>query len=88
VSRLGIIDVLELAVTLVFAIPIGLFGIEKLLQGELIAGGFGIGVAILMIVIERYVWTPDDVPGDAAQSVVGRIVRRSDDSEREEPDEQ
>jgi hypothetical protein len=83
-SRLGILDLLGLATALVFAIPVGLFGIEKLLAGDLAVGLAGLGIAVAMVAIEQWLWTPSDVASDTAQGVVKRFVTRPEDGE--EPD--
>ncbi|MFW6384072.1 MAG: DUF7533 family protein [Halodesulfurarchaeum sp.] len=73
-ERLGILDWIGLAATLVVAVPIGVFGGLSLLGGDLLLGGFGVGVAVGLVALER-VWTPGEVPVDFLQWVVGRLVR-------------
>jgi hypothetical protein len=74
-DSLGILDWIALAATLAVAVPIGVFGVLSLLDGQLLLGGFGVGVALGLIGVEL-VWTPGDLPAEALQRVVGRLVRR------------
>jgi hypothetical protein len=81
-SRLGILDLLGLAATLVFAIPVGLFGIEKLLAGDLAVGLAGIGIAVAMVAVEQWLWTPGDVAGDTAQGMLDRVLTEPEEGEQ------
>lgn len=72
--RLGIIQTLELAAALVFAIPVGLFGLSQLLDGRLAVGGGLLAIAVLMIVVPYHLTTPGDLPGKAAEKAVGGAV--------------
>ncbi|MFW5895851.1 MAG: DUF7533 family protein [archaeon] len=73
-ARLGIVDLIALAATLAFAIPIGLFGLQLLLDGRRLAGITGVTVAVGLVVVEQYVWTPGDVPQDALSAVLRRLL--------------
>ena len=57
---LGIVDVFSLAATLLFAIPIGLFGLTLLLEGRRLLGLTGVAVALGLVLAERYLWSPED----------------------------
>lgn len=56
--RLGIFDMLTLAGSLIFAIPVGNFGVSQLLAGETAMGVGMIVVAIAMVVVPQYVLDP------------------------------
>ncbi|MFB6101836.1 MAG: hypothetical protein ABEJ73_04655 [Haloplanus sp.] len=79
--RLGILETFGLAASLVFAIPLGLFGVESLLAGRTTLGSGLVVVAVLMVVLPYRLTTPTDVPAAVAERVVGRAVRERDDDE-------
>ena len=76
-ARLGVIDYITLGSTLVFAIPIGLFGGQLLLDGQILLGLTGVGVAVSLLLVERFLWTPEDIPIDVGKSLVKRVVGES-----------
>jgi hypothetical protein len=73
--RLGILDMLALAATLVFAVPVGVFGLNKLLAGETTLGAALVVVAALMVVLPQLLTTPADIPGKLAGKAVGKAVK-------------
>jgi hypothetical protein len=77
--RLGIIETLGLAGALVFALPVGLLGIERLLAGQALLGGGLLLVGVLMIVLPHRLTTPTDLPAAVAERVVGAAVEDPDD---------
>lgn len=77
----GIIGLVGLAITLAFAVPIALFGLTLLADGEVLFGAAAVGVAVLMVVLEEYLTTPGDVPGKAAEKVVGAVVKEPEEKE-------
>ncbi|WP_458186867.1 DUF7533 family protein [Haladaptatus sp. NG-WS-4] len=79
--KLGILDTVSLAATLVFAIPIALFGIERLLAGQTLLGGAFVVVAALMVVLREWLTTPTDIPVSAVQKVVGKVAKTEDEKE-------
>jgi hypothetical protein len=82
-ARLGILEMVGLAATLVFAIPVALFGLERLVGGDTLVGVGLLVVAVLMVVLPRRLTTPQDIPGEVAERVVGSAVKSDDDSERD-----
>ncbi|MFC4550664.1 MULTISPECIES: DUF7533 family protein [Halorussus] len=80
-SKPGIIGTIQLAATLVFALPVGLLGVNKLLAGETVVGGAFLGVAVLMVALEEYLTTPTDVPASLAEKTVGKVAKTPDDEE-------
>ena len=82
-ARLGILEMVGLAATLVFAIPVALFGLEHLVGGDTLVGVGLLVVAVLMVVLPRRLTTPQDIPGEVAERVVGSAVKSDDDSERD-----
>jgi len=73
--RLGILETVGLAASLIFAIPVGVFGIETLLSGQRALGAGLVVVAVLMVVLPRRLTTPTDLPGAVAERVIGTAVK-------------
>ncbi|WP_117593006.1 DUF7533 family protein [Haloprofundus halophilus] len=84
---LGILDTIGLAATLVFAIPVAIYGIEQLASGETLFGVALLAVAAAMVLVPRYVTTPDDIPGKAAEKAVGSAVKNPEKNETREKEE-
>jgi hypothetical protein len=80
-ARLGIFEMVGLAATLIFAIPVALFGLERVATGDTVLGVGLLVVAALMVLLPRRLTTPQDVPGEIAGRVVGRAVKTDDDEE-------
>lgn len=83
-SRLGLLDTIELGITLVFVIPLVVFGIEKLFAGEFLFGAFGLGTAAVMLLIRQFLWTIDDLPGDVAKGVTNRLLIEDEESNEQD----
>jgi len=56
--RLGVIDMVGLAATLIFALPVGNFGVDRLLAGEPVMGVALIVVAVAMVAVPHYFIDP------------------------------
>lgn len=67
--KLGIVQTIELAASLIFAAPLGMFGISRLLDGDVVLGTGLVIVAALMVLLPQYLTTPGDVPG----KVLGKV---------------
>jgi hypothetical protein len=80
VSR-GILDLLGLATTAVFALPVAAYGLFKLSSPEPHVGVALLVVAGLMVAFQEYVTTPGDVPGSVADGVLSRVLPNEDDEE-------
>lgn len=74
----GILELVGLAGSVLFASSVGLFGLQTLADGDTVAGLGYLGVAALMVLVPYYVTTPDDVAGSAAERAVGWVVRDDD----------
>ena len=59
--RLGILDTIGLAMTVIFAFPVANFGVTRLLAGEPIIGIALIGVAVAMVAVPHYFTDPRTV---------------------------
>ncbi|MFB6123596.1 MAG: hypothetical protein ABEJ78_09065 [Haloferacaceae archaeon] len=79
--RLGILETIGLATTLVFAIPVGVFAVETLLAGDRFLGGLLLLVAVLMVVLPRRLTTPEDVPAAVAEKTIGTAVEPPDEED-------
>jgi hypothetical protein len=77
----GIIGTIKLAATLVFALPVGLLGLQFLLDGRSILGGGFVAIAVLMVALQEYLTTPTDVPSSMAEKVVGKVAKSPDEEE-------
>lgn len=75
-ARLGILDLVALGATLAFALPIGVFGVHLLLAGRTGLGLAGLAVAVGLVLLERFLWTPGDLPGDLGAAIVDRVAKR------------
>lgn len=85
--RLGIVESLGLVASLVFAVPAGIAGVELLQDGRIALGATLVVVALLMVVVPRYVVAPQDLPGELAARLAGRATRDPDAAgDREEGD--
>lgn len=73
--RLGILETVGLAASLIFAIPLGLYGIEAFVSGNRPLGAGLVVVAVLMVVLPRRLTTPMDLPGAILERVVGTAVK-------------
>jgi hypothetical protein len=79
----GILGLAGLAVTLAFAIPVGLLGLDMLGNGNTLVGGGFLGLAVLMVVLQEYVTSPSDIPGRLAGKVVGGVAKEPDEDSEE-----
>ncbi len=80
---LGISESIQLAASLIFAIPLGIFGIDTLLGGDTFLGVVALVIAVLMVVLPRMLTTPADIPAAAAEKAVGKAVKTPDDEEKQ-----
>ena len=82
--QLGIVDLLGLATTLVFAIPVANFGVTQLLAGRTVAGIALVGVAVAMVVLPQYFLDPKRVVLRLVQGMLPARLREQP-TEREPP---
>jgi len=74
---MGILSQFSFIVTLAFCAPLITLGAQYALAGKPLALLF-LGLAVLVLGIERYVLTPDDVAITAVERVVGTVARDPD----------
>ena len=83
---LGILEQVGLAATLIFALPVAVYGVRTAVGGQPFLGAGFVVVAALMVLLPRRLTTPDDVPGTVAEKAIGSVVKEpgesTDDAER------
>ena len=84
--QLGIVDLLGLATTLVFAIPVANFGVTQLLAGRTVAGIALVGVAVAMVVLPQDFLDPKRVVLRLVQGMLPARLREQP-TEREPPEQ-
>ncbi|MEF8776753.1 MAG: hypothetical protein V5A43_09670 [Haloarculaceae archaeon] len=77
----GIFDLIGLLGVLIFALPVALFGLQRLVAGEPLMGVVTIGIAVGMVAVEEYLTSPRDIPTEVASAAVGKAVETPDDDE-------
>lgn len=80
---MGILDLLQTAAAVVLAAPIAMLGVAYLLDGRVLGGAF-ILVAILLVVVQRILLTPEDVSLGLASDVTEQVVLDPADTDQEE----
>lgn len=81
--RLGLLGTIQLAATVVFAAPVGIFGLTRLTDGDTLLGGGLLAVAIAMVALPHYLTTPGEIPVKIIERIVGRAVVTPEDDESE-----
>jgi hypothetical protein len=79
--KLGILDTLGLAASLVFALPVGGLGLTFLADGRYPLGLGLVAVAVLMVYLPQRLTTPTDLPAAVLERVVGKAVDVPDEEE-------
>ncbi|WP_144906351.1 DUF7533 family protein [Halobellus captivus] len=79
--RLGILGTIQLAATLIFAAPVGIFGVTRLVEGDTLIGGGAVAIAAAMVLLPHYLTTPTDIPMKVGERVVSAVVKEPDDDE-------
>lgn len=81
----GIIDTIKLAGILVFAIPAALAGLElAFVRDEPLIGGALLVLAVGLVLVDRLLTMPSDVPTMVAKRVTGSVASEPD-SDTDEP---
>lgn len=80
VVSLGILEQIGLAATLIFALPVAVYGIQTALDGQALLGIAFLAVAALMVLLPRRLTSPDDVPASVAEKAVGAVVAEPSES--------
>ena len=77
--RFGVFDMIGLAGSLVFALPLANFAVDRLLAGETGLGGGLLVIAVAMVVLPQYFLDPARVLRGLARGLLPRQLRGSDD---------
>ena len=85
--RLGVIDMIGLATTLIFALPVGNFGITRLLAGETAMGVALVGVAVAMVVVPHYILDPRTIITKLLKGLLPNRLRNLSTNKSENPPE-
>ena len=81
--RFGLLGTIQLAATVVFAAPVGIFGLTRLTQGDVLLGGGLLAVAVAMVALPQHLTTPGEIPLRIVERLVGRAVVAPDDEDAE-----
>ena len=68
---MGIMDMIGLAASLVFALPLGMFGLRMLFDGRFLVGVGLLAIAIAMVVLPQYLTVTG--PRKAIANRLGRL---------------
>lgn len=68
----GLIDLVGLAVTLAFALPVGLLGFNMAMDGRPVGAAL-LAVAALMVALPHYLWSPPSL-GDLGQAATSWVL--------------
>lgn len=81
----GIIDTIKLAGILVLALPAALAGLEfVLIRGQTGIGVVLLGLAVALVVVQRRLTLPSDVPALLAKRVAGTVTSDGDEESTDE----
>jgi hypothetical protein len=75
--RFGILDTIELATTLIFAIPVANYGVMRALDGETAVGVAMVGVAVAMVVLPQYFLDPERILRGLARGLLPSRLRNA-----------
>ncbi len=76
----SITELIGLAGTVVFAIPVALLGLDFLASGEPLGLAF-LAIAAGMVLAEEYLFRPSDVPGAVLERVAGAVAKPPEEDE-------
>ena len=76
--QFGIFEMIGLAATLIFAIPVANFAIAQLIDGETVMGVALLVVAVAMVVLPQYFMDPKTIVRKLVRGVLPRRLRGSD----------
>ncbi|MDR5672432.1 putative membrane protein [Halalkaliarchaeum sp. AArc-CO] len=79
--RFGLFDMIGLATTLVFAIPLANVGVLRILGGETLFGAGLVAVAVAMVVLPQFFFDPGRIVKALVSGLLPRRFRSVDDSD-------
>lgn len=77
--RLGLFDLIGLAGTLVFALPVANVGVIRLIQGETLLGAGLVVVAVAMVILPQFFFDPGRLVGGLFRGLVPKRLRGGSD---------
>ena len=83
---LGLMDMIGLAASLVFALPLANYAVIRLLAGEFALGGGLLVVAAAMVVLPQYFLDPGRILRGLVSGLLPRQLRGDDDAVGSESD--
>lgn len=78
--KLGLMDMIGLAASLVFALPLANYAVVRLIAGEVALGAGLLVVAVAMVVLPQYFLDPGRILRGLISGLLPRQLRREDDS--------
>jgi|AntDeeMinimDraft_5_1070356.scaffolds.fasta_scaffold49967_1 hypothetical protein len=75
----SIVEQVSFMVAVVIAAPVALAGVDMTLRGETTWGLVLIVFAAIVLLVEKYVTTPHEVPGVAVAKAVGIVAKEPED---------
>ena len=78
---LGILDIVGLGASLIFALPLAGYGLGQVADGDPVVGGAAIVVAVLMVYLPQRITTPGDIPGKILGGAVESAVTTPEERE-------
>lgn len=79
---MGVLETLQTAGAVVLAAPIAMLGMSYLLDGRTLGIAF-IAIAVLLVAVQRYLLTPQDLPLEFASEVAEQVVTDPSESDSE-----
>jgi len=77
----GLVGTLQLAASVVVAVPVAAFGLFKLAEGQPRLGVVFLVLAVLVVVFEEVVISPTDIPAALLERVGDRVVETPEENE-------
>lgn len=74
----GVIDTIQTAGAVVLAAPIAMLGVAYLADGRPLGAAF-LAIAVLLVALQHWLFTPSDLPWTAAERVTDAVVTEDDD---------
>ncbi|MGB9986659.1 DUF7533 family protein [Salarchaeum japonicum] len=75
---MGIIGTVKFAATFAFALPVALYGVNRVVAGHNTGWAF-LAIAVVMLAAERYITTPFDAPERAAEEAAAAVADDDED---------
>jgi hypothetical protein len=76
--RLGVLDMIGLAASLAFALPLANYAVVRLFAGEVALGGGLLVVAVAMVVLPQYFLDPTQILRRLVSGLLPRQLRSED----------